>query len=104
MTSRPWSVTEDGLRVSVRVRPGASAERVDGIARLADGAAVVKVRVNAPAEGGKANAALAKLLAKRWRLAKSDIEIVAGHTSRDKILRLRGGGDALAERLAADLE
>jgi len=95
---------DDGLRLELRLQPGARADRLDGLETLADGTTVLKARVTAPPEGGKANAALVRLLAKRWKLAKSDIVLLAGETSRRKSLLLRGDGAALAERLLADLE
>lgn len=103
MSDRPWEAADEGLRLAVRLQPGARGERVDGIERLADGRLVLKVRVAAPPEGGKANAALIKLLAKRWGLAKSGVEVAAGHSSRSKTLLLRGDPETLAARLVADL-
>ncbi len=99
-----WRPVADGLRLEVRLQPGARADRLDGLETLADGATVLKARVTAPPEGGKANAALVKLLAKRWKLAKSDIRLLAGETSRRKSLLLRGDPQVLAARLRADLE
>jgi len=99
-----WRLVDDGLRLEVRLQPGAKADRLDGLETLADGAVVLKARVTAPPEGGRANAALVKLLAKRWKLAKSDILLLAGETSRRKSLLLRGDPQRLAERLTADLD
>jgi hypothetical protein len=48
----------------------------------------LKVRVAAPAEGGKANRAVIELL--RKRLGVSNVEIVAGATAREKIVRVSG--------------
>jgi uncharacterized protein (TIGR00251 family) len=48
----------------------------------------LKVRVAAPAEGGKANRALVRLLAE-W-LGVRDVEIVAGGSSAEKIVRVTG--------------
>lgn len=99
-----WRPVDDGLRLEIRLQPGARADRLDGLETLADGTTVLKARVTAPPEGGKANAALVRLLAKRWKLAKSDILLLAGEASRRKSLLLRGDAAALAERLSADLE
>ena len=49
----------------------------------------VKVRVRAPAEKGKANAAVIELLAKELGVAKSLIEIVRGSTTRIKHIRIQ---------------
>jgi len=48
----------------------------------------LKVRIAAPAEGGKANRALLKLL--RERLSVREVEIVAGHSRAEKTVRIRG--------------
>jgi uncharacterized protein (TIGR00251 family) len=50
----------------------------------------VKVRVTAVPERGKANAAVIALLSKRFGVPKRDIEIVRGHTARDKTVRVEG--------------
>ena len=57
--------------------------------------------MTAPAEDGKANSALIALLADQWRLPKSDLEIMRGATQRDKVVRISGEPDRLAERVAA---
>lgn len=103
MSPRPWQRRDDGLLLEVRVQPGARGDRIDGVATLADGGVVLKVRVTAPPEGGRANTALVKLLARRWKLSKSDIDVVAGAASRRKRLRLGGDPDALEARIVADL-
>jgi uncharacterized protein len=46
----------------------------------------LKVYVTAPAVDGKANAALILLLAKYFKVRKSDIEILRGEKSRDKVI------------------
>ncbi len=68
---------------------------------LDDGAAVLKLRVTEPPEGGKANAALIKLLAKAWKLPKSDLSLVAGQTDRRKTLAVAGDPKALRRDLQA---
>src|SRR3546814_18965143 len=70
----------------LRLQPGASRAKVDGPARLDDGALVLKLRVTEPPEAGKANAALVRLLANSWGLPKSTLSLVAGNTDRRKTL------------------
>jgi uncharacterized protein (TIGR00251 family) len=86
----PFRAARDGLLVDIRLQPGASRARVDGLAVLDDGATVLKVRVTEPPEDGKANAALIKLLAKAWKLPKSSLTLVAGHSDRRKTLAVAG--------------
>jgi len=89
------------LLIDIRLQPGASRARVDGLAVLEDGAAVLKVRVTEPPEDGKANVALVKLLAKAWKQPKSALSLVAGQTDRRKILALEGDPAQLRPALEA---
>ncbi|MPZ09637.1 MAG: DUF167 domain-containing protein [Kiloniellaceae bacterium] len=86
----PFRAARDGLLVDIRLQPGASRVQVDGLAVLDDGVTVLKVRVTEPPEDGKANAALIKLLAKAWKLPKSSLTLVAGHSDRRKTLAVAG--------------
>jgi uncharacterized protein (TIGR00251 family) len=73
-------------RVRVKVVPNA---RVEGIVGFEAGQ--LRVRVRAPAVDGKANEALVALLAKAGGCGRGDIQIVAGTTSRSKVLSLPAG-------------
>jgi uncharacterized protein YggU (UPF0235/DUF167 family) len=75
-------------------------DRIDGIERLADGAPVLKARVRAVPEKGKANEAAAKLLAKAAGLPASRAKLLSGDTARRKIFLLEGDAAALAQALA----
>ncbi len=97
----PFIASADGLRVALRVQPGARSTRVDGPATLDDGSAVLKVRVTEAPEGGKANAAVVKLLAKAWKLPKGALRVTAGAKNRRKTLLVAGDPDELAPRLRA---
>ena len=70
---------------------------------LDDGQAVLQVRVTAVAEKGKANKALIALLAKAFKLPKSDIEITAGTTGRRKTLVFAGPPAAIKAKILAAL-
>jgi uncharacterized protein (TIGR00251 family) len=67
--------------LKVRVQPKASRNRIEGF--LGD---TLRVSVTAPPEDGKANQALIALLADRLDVARSRLEIVRGHASRDKLV------------------
>lgn len=54
--------------------------------QLEDGS--FKAWLNAPPVDGEANEALIKLVASHYKVAKSLVEIVRGHTSRNKVLRV----------------
>jgi uncharacterized protein (TIGR00251 family) len=59
------------------------------------------VRVTAAPEGGKANAAVIRLLAETLGVSQRDVEIVSGHASRDKTVALAGiDSDETERRLA----
>ena len=72
-------------RVTVRVQPNASRSEVVGFQ-----GDMLRVRVSAPALEGKANKALVVLLAEWLEVSKSAITLVRGHTSRDKVVEVRG--------------
>lgn len=73
-----------GATLAVRVTPRASRNAV-----LRDGDAL-RVTVTTVPEGGKANAAVVKLLAKALGIPKSRLELLRGETSRDKLFRIAG--------------
>jgi uncharacterized protein YggU (UPF0235/DUF167 family) len=59
------------------------------------------VSVTAAPEGGRANDAVAQLLAAALGLARRDVEIVSGQSGRDKIVALTGiAPDETERRLA----
>ena len=68
---------------TVRVVPRASKSEIVG---ELDGA--LKVRIASPPVDGAANAELIKLLAKDFDVAKSDVEIITGQTSKNKQIKI----------------
>ena len=99
MSAAPFATTDKGLRVAVRLPPRASKAGVEGVRLDAAGQAYLQVRVTAPAEGGKANTALRKRLAKSWGVARSDVSIVGGARDRRKIVSVAGDPGALHQHL-----
>lgn len=82
------SITSDGeggAVVAVKAVPGASRDQIAGL--LGDR---LKVRIAAPPEGGKANDAICRLIAKSVGAKPRDVLIVAGHSSAEKHVRIRG--------------
>ncbi len=71
-----------GAEIAVRVTPKASRNVVER-----DGDAL-RVYVTTVPEGGKATAAVVKLLAKALGVPKSSLVLVRGETSRDKVFRV----------------
>ncbi len=74
-----------GVTFAVRVVPRASRNEIVGVHGDA-----LKVRLTAPPVEGRANEALVAFLAKRLGVRKSQVEIVAGATSRRKMIRVSG--------------
>src|SRR5215210_3578752 len=72
-------------RLRLRVAPGASRPAVLG--RHGD---AWKLRVAAPAEGGRANEAVVRLLADTLSRPRNAVTLVSGHGARDKIVELAG--------------
>src|SRR3954452_22156605 len=99
----PLMAAGGGVLVAVRLTPRGRGDRLDGIARLADGAKVLKASVGAPPEDGRANEALLRLLAAQWKIARRDLTIAAGARSRLKSVHIAGDPAALLARLDAAL-
>ena len=89
--------------VPVRLTPNARRNGIAGIAEGADGTRRLKVSVTAVPEGGKANAALIRLLAKSWGLPKSAISIKSGATARTKTLLVAGRPGPLLARIEKEI-
>lgn len=73
------------MNLDIRVQPKASRNSVE-----IGGDGTVRVRVTAPADKGRANDAVVKLLAAKLGVSRSDVCIVRGHTSRNKVVRIAG--------------
>ena len=91
------------MRLAVRLLPRARADRVEGVAQLADGSVVLKVSVTAPPAENRANEALLQLLARQWRLPRRDLTVVGGAKSRNKLIHIAGDPESLIKRLSAAL-
>jgi uncharacterized protein (TIGR00251 family) len=71
--------------LAIRVQPRAKRTEVAG----ERGGAVV-IRGSAPPVDGRANAAVTRLIAERLSVPRSAVEIVRGHGTRDKQVRVDG--------------
>lgn len=85
----------DGVRLRLRVTPGARRDAIEGAAASPDGAAELRVAVGAPPENGAANEAVVALLARAWRLPKSSFEVVRGGAARRKTVAIAGDPAAI---------
>ncbi len=71
------------MKIFVKVKPKTKEEKVLKIDDIN-----FKVQVKEPAEKGKANRAVIRVLADYFSISQSDIEIVSGSTSKTKIIQI----------------
>jgi uncharacterized protein len=81
------------ILLKIYLQPKSSRNEIVGPYR--DG---IKVRVTAAPVEGKANEALLRFLAKEFGVTLSSIEIVRGHRSREKIIRVAASLDQELKR------
>ena len=96
-----YRLEPDGLTLFIRVTPNAGRDAIEGVELRDDGLAVLRLRVKAVPDKGKANAAAVALLAKALGVPKSAISLVSGETARFKTLAIAGDGASLAQKLDA---
>jgi uncharacterized protein len=78
-------VQADGVLLSVKLQPRASANEI-GDALGSE----LRIKVTAPPVDAAANDALVKLLAQHLDCPRNRVELVRGHTSRHKTVKLHG--------------
>ncbi len=74
-----------GVSFAVRIQPRASKNEVAGV--LGD---EIKIRVTSPPVDGEANKALCAFLGRLLGVPARQVEIVAGHRGRRKVIRVAG--------------
>jgi uncharacterized protein len=84
------------MRITIRVTPGASRPGVGG---ERDGA--LAVRVSARAVDGRATEAALAAVAGAFGVRRRAVTLVAGTTSRTKVIDIDGGDPAVLDRLLA---
>lgn len=98
-----WRETKDGVNLNIRLTPRGGRDALGGIEQLADGRAVLKVRVRAAPTEGEANAALILLLARLLDLPRARVTLIAGASARLKTVALAGDPQRLIAKLRAAL-
>src|SRR5215831_18425243 len=78
-------VQPDGVLLSVKVQPRASKNEIGGA--LGE---ELRIKVTAPPVDAAANEALVRLVAERLDCPRGRVELIRGHTSRHKVLKLHG--------------
>jgi len=86
MTMPPYlRVQPDGLLLSVKLQPRASANEIGDVLGNE-----LRIKVTAPPVDAAANEALVKLLAQQLNCPRNRVDLIRGHTSRHKTLKLYG--------------
>jgi uncharacterized protein (TIGR00251 family) len=80
-----FTENKDGVTITVRVLPRASRSEIVG-----EYGGALKIKLASPPVDGAANEELVKLLAKAFAVPKNSVEIVSGHTSKTKAVRIAG--------------
>jgi len=81
----PFKKSKKGISVKIKVQPRSSRKGVSGV--FGD---TLKVKVNSPPVGGAANEELIDILSEEFRIRKSSIKIIRGHSSKEKVLEIEG--------------
>ena len=95
MSGLAITAIEGGVKFGVHVQPRASRTEIAGIHGSA-----LKVRLHAPPVDGAANEALVEFLSEWLGVSKRAVGIVAGHSSRAKIVQIVGVSAASVQALA----
>ena len=85
--------TSAGATFSVKVQPRARKNAITGVVGEA-----LKVALTAPPVEGKANEACIEFFAELLNVPRASVTIVAGHTSRNKVIRVLGRTSAEFEQ------
>jgi uncharacterized protein (TIGR00251 family) len=94
--------TSEGVMLKVRLTPKSSRDAIVGVEEFG-GEAVLKARVRAVPEDGRANAALEKLIARWLKLPPSSVSVARGGTSRIKQIMIAGDAETLARLITASI-
>lgn len=92
-----FKLTDDGAQLFVRASPGSAKDEIAGLWQGADNEPRLAVKIAAPPDKGKANAAIIKLLAKALGVPKSTLSVSMGETARLKTIAIIGDPAALEQ-------
>lgn len=84
---------ENGFVLRVRLTPNSCFCKTNGIFVSPDDGEYLKINVQSPPEKGKANAEVIKFLAKKLKIAKSDLQIISGELDRYKKIFITSNND-----------
>jgi uncharacterized protein (TIGR00251 family) len=75
----------EGATIAVRAQPKAKRNAI-----LGEYGCALKIAVTAPPEDGRANEAILEFLQKQYHFQRSQVELLSGHTNRNKVILVRG--------------
>lgn len=84
MSATWYRLVEDGITLTLHVQPGAKRSEIVGLHGDA-----LKLKLAAPAEDGKANAALLRFIAEQFQVSLREVVLLQGATSRHKVVRIK---------------
>jgi uncharacterized protein (TIGR00251 family) len=93
-----WRRVPGGVEVFLRVTPNAGRDAILGVEQRG-AASVLRVKVTAIADRGKANAAVIALLSSATKLPRPAFTLTSGDKARDKRLRIEGDVAAIEAAL-----
>lgn len=84
MSQEIFRNTSEGLIVKIKISPNSSKNEI-----IQDGD-ILKIKITAQPIENKANKMLVEFLAKKLKIAKSNIQILKGETSKEKTVLIQG--------------
>ncbi len=84
-----YQKVNNSLKIHLKVIPNSIKNEFCGVIKDVNNQELLKLKVTAVAEDGKANKEVIKFIAKALRITQGDIEIISGITSRKKVLLLK---------------
>ncbi len=97
--SREIQTSDSGVRFQVRVAPHSPRDQIETWTVDVNGRAVLKLRVRALAEGGKANVAVIALLSQALNVPKKHVTIASGKSARIKLIEIAGDANRLTTQI-----
>ena len=86
MIALPHKKTKNGIALEIKVEPRSSKRCIAGTMDNH----IVKVKLTAPPVDDAANEQLIEVIAEEFRIKKSQIKIIRGHTSKRKVVEITG--------------
>ncbi len=85
MVKIPYKKTKEGIVIEVKLEPRSSKKGITGVMDN-----VLKVKLTAAPVEGEANEQLIEIISEATGVRKSNIRIVRGHSSKRKVVEVRG--------------